>query len=61
MQPHTPSTPTPVQTPALKVKTHLKAGQLPENHNETLVRIPRPAPGLRVKTHGKAGGIIMPD
>ncbi len=37
----------------MKVKTHLKAGGLFINHNETLVR----AKGLKVKTHLKAGGI----
>jgi hypothetical protein len=35
----TPSRPqTPGQAPALQVKTHLKAGGLTTNHNETLVR-----------------------
>ena len=65
MQAPTSSTPTrpqtPVQAPALKVKTHLKAGGLTSNHNETLVRVPRPATGLKVKTHVKAGGIIIQD
>jgi hypothetical protein len=50
---------TPVQAPALQVKTHLKAGGLVANHNETLVRAPRPAAGLRVKTHVKAGGMPL--
>lgn len=63
MQPHTASTPTqsqtPVQAPALKVKTHIKAGGRRLNHNETLVRVPRPAAGLKVKTHVKAGGVII--
>jgi hypothetical protein len=60
-------TPTDLQTsgqaPGLKVKTHIKAGSDPigstgTNHNETLVRIPRPAVGLTVKTHGNAGGSL---
>src|SRR5438034_11514571 len=37
----------------MKVKTHLKAGALMPNHNETLVR--DRAKGLKVKTHLKAG------
>ena len=59
---HTHTTPaapqTPLQKPALRVKTHVKAGgdALTQNHNATLVRTPRPAVGLRVKTHVKAGG-----
>jgi hypothetical protein len=59
--------PTPTQTTrttssALKVKTHVKAGGYPVgvNHNETRVRIPRPAPGLKVKTHIKAGLVRVP-
>jgi hypothetical protein len=40
--------------PVLKVKTHLKAGGLSLNHNETLVQAP-PATALRVKTRIKAG------
>ena len=59
MQPQTASTPTrsqtPVQAPALKVKTHIKAGGVTANHNETLVRVPHPTTGLKVKTHIKAG------
>jgi hypothetical protein len=55
--------PTPIQTATttrstLKVKTKVKAGAQ-FNHNETLVRIPRPATGLKVKTHIKAGTIIL--
>ena len=43
------STPTPSQTPlqvpALTIKTHVKAGAIGLNHNETLVRAtPRPRP-----------------
>ena len=52
----------------MKVKTHLKAGGLSFNHNQTLVRdrnqgrksrkrAQAKLPGLRVKTHLKAGGI----
>jgi hypothetical protein len=47
--------PTPGQAPVLKVKTHVKAGVGPLNHNKTLVQAPRPTAGLRVKTHLKAG------
>ena len=39
----------------MKTKTHIKAGDFPLNHNETLVRATRPATGLKVKTHVKAG------
>src|SRR5262249_49766816 len=54
----------PVQTSALKVKTHVKAGNDPigstgDNHNATLVRRPRPSAGLKVKTHVKGGGVII--
>jgi hypothetical protein len=35
----------------MKVKTHVKAGGLSLNHNETLVRTPSQAKGLKVKTH----------
>jgi len=41
---------------ALKVKTHVKAGGLVENHNETLVRATGQPKGLKVKTQVKAGG-----
>ena len=41
----------------MQVKTRIKAGGLNFNHNETLVRTPKPAPGLKVKTHVKAGGL----
>jgi hypothetical protein len=41
----------------LKVKTHLKAGGVTLNHNETLVRTLHPAAGLKVKTRIKAGGL----
>ena len=57
---HTPSTPTrpqtPIQAPALRVKTHVKAGDLGHNHNETLVWSPRPAVGLQVKSRPPAKG-----
>jgi hypothetical protein len=41
----------------MKTKTHVKAGALTVNHNETLVRATRPATGLKVKTHVKAGAL----
>jgi hypothetical protein len=51
--------PTPTRTTTtptgLQVKTHVKAGGWGGQHNETLVRSPRPATGLKVKTHVKAG------
>jgi hypothetical protein len=37
----------------LKVKSHVKAGALTANHNQTLVR------GLKVKTNIKAGSIVI--
>jgi hypothetical protein len=37
----------------LRVKTHVKAGGITMNHNQTLVR------GLKVKTDVKAGGVII--
>ena len=43
----------------MQVKTRVKAGQIALNHNETLVRVPRPTPSLKVKTHVKAGGIML--
>jgi hypothetical protein len=63
MPSHTHSTQADPQVPelatALKVKTRIKAGTwgVPLNHNETLLRAPRPATGLRVKTRLKAGGL----
>ena len=39
---------------SLKVKTHIKAGKLGFNHNQTLVR-PTARPSLKVKTSLKAG------
>lgn len=39
----------------MKVKTHVKAGLLPGNHNETMVRNHRKSKGLKVKTSVKAG------
>ena len=35
----------------MKTKTHVKAGALAPNHNQTLVRAPEPTPGLKGKTH----------
>jgi hypothetical protein len=43
----------------MQVKTNLKAGGLMFNHNETLVRAPKPAPSLKVKTRIKAGGLMF--
>ena len=63
MPSHTHATPTspqtPVQAPALRVKTQVKAGGLHPNHNETLVRLPQPVAGLKVKTQVKAGGLTV--
>jgi len=39
----------------MKIKTRIKAGGAPFNHNETLVRTFRPVARLKVKTHVKAG------
>jgi hypothetical protein len=44
--------------PGRKVKTRPKARLSNANHNETLVRVPKPALGLKVKTHVKAGALI---
>ena len=56
---HTHSTPirpqTSLQTPGLRVKTHVKAGGITANHNETLGQASRPTVGLKIKTHVKAG------
>ena len=41
----------------LKVKTGVKAGEAPHNHNETMVRDAAQAGGLKVKTGVKAGGL----
>jgi hypothetical protein len=46
------SNPAAVST-GLRVKTHVKAGGLSQNHNQTLVR------GLKVKTNVKAGSIVI--
>ena len=45
----------------MQVKTKIKAGGMPFNHNETLVRIQKPAQGLKVKTGVKAGNIRGPN
>ena len=42
---------------ALKVKTHVKAGSIVDNHNETLVRAPGQTPGRKVQTSVKTGGL----
>ena len=39
----------------MKVKTHIKAGKLAANHNQTLVRAKPQPHGLKVKTNIKAG------
>jgi hypothetical protein len=39
----------------MKTQTHLKAGRLASNHNETLVREGRRTRGLKVKCGVKAG------
>src|SRR5262249_59065845 len=44
---------------SMQVKTRVKAGGWPLNHNETLVRAPKPAPSLKVKTNLKAGGVRL--
>jgi hypothetical protein len=41
----------------MKVKMWIKAGGIPMQHNETLVRAPSQAKSLKVKTRLKAGGI----
>jgi hypothetical protein len=43
----------------MQVKTRVKAGGMSLNHNETLVRAPKPAPSLKVKTTLKAGSISL--
>lgn len=52
---------TSLQTPGLQVKTHVKAGGVGLNHNETLVQATQPTAGLQVKTHIKAGFNPQPD
>jgi hypothetical protein len=44
----------------LKVKTHVKAGNIRVQHNQTLVRTSRPVAGLKVKTHVKGGTPSIP-
>ena len=41
----------------MKTKTHVRAGALANNHNETLVHDPARAKGLKVKTRVRAGAI----
>jgi hypothetical protein len=41
----------------MKIKTHVKAGYVSVNHNETLVRDPARAKGLKVKTRVRAGAL----
>jgi hypothetical protein len=41
----------------MKTKTHVRAGGLMMNHNETLMQDSSRAKGLKVKTHIRAGGI----
>jgi hypothetical protein len=54
--PTTTPTELPVRPTGLQVKTHVKAGLIMCNHNETLVR----PTGLTVKTHVKAGTPSIP-
>jgi hypothetical protein len=39
----------------MKMKTHIRAGCLSDNHNEAMARDKATARGLKVKTHVKAG------
>ena len=62
MSSSTPTTTTrpqkPAQVPALRVKTRIRAGGFPIQHNETRVRPSRPVEaGLKIKTRIQAGGI----
>jgi hypothetical protein len=41
----------------MKTKTHVRAGAIGLNHNETLVRDPARAKGLKVKTRVRAGAL----
>jgi hypothetical protein len=41
------------ETTSMKIKTNVKAGTLPPNHNQTVAR------GFMVKTNVKAGGMQM--
>jgi len=41
----------------MKTKTRVRAGGMPLNHNETLVRDVAKGQGLKVKTHIRAGGV----
>jgi hypothetical protein len=44
----------------MKTKTHVRAGGINLNHNETLVRDSAKGTGLKVKTHVKAGILFPP-
>jgi hypothetical protein len=44
----------------MKTKTHVRAGTIVYNHNETLVRDSAKGIGLRVKTHVEAGYLAWP-
>jgi hypothetical protein len=41
----------------MKTKTHIRAGGIHLNHNETLVHNPARAKGLKVKTRVRAGAL----
>ena len=43
----------------MRVKTHVRAGGINLNHNETLVRDTGKVKVLKVKTHVRAGGIRL--
>ena len=43
----------------MKTKTHVRAGGINLNHNETLVRDASKAKGLKVKTRVRAGGLTL--
>jgi hypothetical protein len=43
----------------MKTTTHVKAGGLLNNHNQTLVQAQGPTAGLTVKTRVKAGSLNL--
>jgi hypothetical protein len=43
----------------MKTKTHVRAGGISANHNETLVRDKGQTKSLKVKTRVRAGGILL--